>query len=247
MSPSRLFDDDVKRGLGVGAAIGALALAGFLLWMPRPSTAPVPPPVIATQTPEPVDVVIDRHLDLGDAPASPDATRLARWVVSSADNGTRPFVILDKRAAHVFVFEPSGKLIGDSPVLLGYARGDDTVPGIGDRPLELVKPHERTTPAGRFVSELGLNTRGERVVWVDYVAAVSMHPVRLTTPSERRAHRLATVTPADNRISYGCINLPPDFYAQVLLPTMQTLPGVVYVMPETKKLEAVFPGLSGTT
>lgn len=244
MSLSRLLDDDVKRGLAVGTGIGALVIAGFLIWSPRQASAPMQQPVSAAATA--TNVAIERRLDFGGATASPDATRLARWVVASADNGHRPFVILDKREAHVYVFEASGRLIGATPVLLGYARGDHTVPGIGDRPLEQVRPEERTTPAGRFVAELGLNTRGEQVVWVDYDAAVSMHPVRLTTPSERRAERLASPTAADNRISYGCINLPPDFYAQVLWPTMRALPGVIYVMPEEKTLEAVFPAVPNT-
>ena len=31
-----------------------------------------------------------------------------------------------------------------------------------------IRPHERTTPAGRFASEPGRNTGGEDIVWVDY-------------------------------------------------------------------------------
>jgi hypothetical protein len=50
--------------------------------------------------------------------------------------------------------------------------------------------------------------------------------VRLTTPAERRAERLASPTAADNRISYGCINLPPDFFDQVLWPALRHRPGV---------------------
>ena len=246
MSPSRLFDHDVLQGLAAGTALGALVLGGVFLWMPEYTSTPVPPVQYAAERPG-APAAIQRRLDLGGTVASPEAIRLARWVVASADNGLRPFVILDKREAHVYVFEPGGRLIGNTPVLLGYARGDDTVPGIGERPLDSVRPEERTTPAGRFVAELGYNTLGEQVVWVDYDAAVSMHPVRLTTPSERRAQRLASPTAADNRISYGCINLPPEFYAQVLLPMMRALPGVIYVMPEEKTLEAVFPSLPSTT
>ena len=246
MSPSRLFDHDVLQGLAVGAGLGALVLGGMFLWMPESTPRQLQPALAGAERPH-APASILRRLDLGGTVASPEAVRLARWVVDSADNGHRPFVILDKRGAHVYVFEPGGRVIGDSPVLLGYARGDDTVPGIGDRPLDSVRPEERTTPAGRFVAELGYNTLGDQVIWVDYDAAVSMHPVRLTTPSERRAQRLASPTADDNRISYGCINLPPEFYAQVLLPTMQALPGVIYVMPEEKTLETVFPSIPTAT
>ena len=40
---------------------------------------------------------------------------------------------------------------------------------------------------------------GRGVVWVDYDAAVSMHRVLTTNAKERRARRLETPTPADNR------------------------------------------------
>jgi hypothetical protein len=63
-------------------------------------------------------------------------------------------------------------------VLLGLARGDVSVPGIGERKISDINPHERTTPAGRFISEPGRNLSGEDIVWVDYDAAVSMHRVR---------------------------------------------------------------------
>ena len=78
-----------------------------------------------------------------------------------------------------------------TPALECYARGDHTVPGIGDRPLKVVKSYEKTTPAGRFVTEPGRNLNGEDIFWVDYDAAVSMHRVRATNPRERRLQRLA--------------------------------------------------------
>lgn len=184
------------------------------------------------------------RLDLAGEPASPAVRRLAQWVLDANDHGGRHFAVLDKRNARVFVFEANGRLAGASPVLLGYAAGDDTVPGIGDRPIEQVKPQERTTPAGRFVAERGRNALNEDVVWVDYDAAVSMHRVRATNPKERRLQRLASPTSSDNRISYGCINLPVAFFEQVVWPRFQGARGVVYVLPEVKPLEQVFPGLA---
>ena len=102
---------------------------------------------------------------------------------------------------------------------------------------------ERTTPAGRFVAELGVNSEGEDILWVDYDAAISMHRVRATKPVERRLHRLASETPADNRISYGCINLPAAFYDLSVKPAFAASGGIVYVLPETRPLHATFPGV----
>ena len=135
--------------------------------------------------------------------ASHEARHLANWIVDSADNHGLPFVILDKIEAKIFVFDAGGRVQGAAPALLGAARGDDTVPGIGDREYADMPLETRTTPAGRFVAALGQDSHGEDVVWVDYDAAVAIHRVITTKPEERRLQRLATPTPLDNRISYG--------------------------------------------
>ena len=111
---------------------------------------------------------------------------------------------------------------------------DDSVPGIGDRQLSTIRPEERTTPAGRFVAVLDRNLHGKAMLWVDYDAAISMHPVITSNVLERRAQRLATPTPDDNRISYGCINVPAVFFKNVVGPAFKGTNGIVYVLPETR-------------
>ena len=165
---------------------------------------------------------------------------LVEHVRRSGDNGYLPFLIIDKVAASVAAFDANGRLIGISPALLGAARGDHTVPGIGERPIGKILPHERTTPAGRFVIEMGRNTQGEDIVWIDYDAAVSMHRVRATNPAERRLQRLASPTPHDNRISYGCINLPVRYFDQVVKPLMRGGKAIAYVLPEVRGTKEMF-------
>jgi len=58
--------------------------------------------------------------------------------------------------------------------------------------------------------------------------------------AERRLERLASPTADDNRISYGCINLPVAFYEGVLSPAVQTMGAVIYVLPETSSPQEVF-------
>lgn len=195
--------------------------------------------------PAPVAALTAFEPDFAGVPTSAEVHQLARWALVSGDAAGRHLVLVDKRRAQAYVLDPQGRLLGATPVLLGLARGDDTVPGIGERPLSQVRPQERTTPAGRFLAEPGRNMEGEDVVWVDYDAAVSMHRVRARVKSERRLQRLASPTSADNRISYGCINLPPAFYEQVLLPAVRAS-AVVYVLPEVRPLADVFPGLRPT-
>jgi hypothetical protein len=173
-----------------------------------------------------------------------DAGQVLQWVARSRDNEGLPFMIIDKRQAHLWVFDRAGQLQGDAPVLLGSARGDHSAPGIGDMPLSQIKPTDRTTPAGRFKAEVGKNLRGENVLWVDYDGGVSMHPVLTTEARERRQERLATPTPADNRVSYGCINVPKAFHETVVLGAVKSGHGIVYVLPETTSLRSVFKQLA---
>jgi hypothetical protein len=181
-----------------------------------------------------------RVADFGTEPLSPDARAIAAWAVDSGDHRKLPFIIVDKANARVAVFGADGRITGSTPALLGLARGDDSVPGIGERKLSDIKPHERTTPAGRFVAETGVNANGEDILWVDYDAAVSMHRVRTGNAADRRLQRLATPTVADNRISFGCINLPAAFYDRFVKSAFEARGGIVYVLPETRPVLAQF-------
>jgi hypothetical protein len=67
-----------------------------------------------------------------------------------------------------------------------------------------------------------------------------MHRVRSVNATERRLQRLASPTAADNRISFGCINVPVAFYDRVLSPLFHGSRGIAYVLPETRPLESVF-------
>jgi len=181
----------------------------------------------------------------GASTLSRDAQSALKEVLAHGDNGGAPFVVLDKRRARLWVFDAQGRPSGSTPVLLGFARGDDSVPGIGEKPLAQVRPGERTTPAGRFMGEHGRNLKGEDIIWVDYDAAVSMHRVKDVHKSDRREERLRTRSIADNRISYGCINIPKAFYEQVLLGVVGRANPVVYVLPETRPVVSIFKPRSG--
>ncbi len=155
-------------------------------------------------------------------------------------NHGMPFVIVDKVNAKVFVFDAKGWLRGAAPALLGLTIGDDAIPGIGNRKLSSIRPEERTTPAGRFEVSLGFNLSGSVILWVDYDSAISMHRVFTGNFKEHRLQRLATPTPLDKRISYGCINVPVKFFNNIVRPTFTGTNGIVYVLPETKLAREVF-------
>jgi hypothetical protein len=184
-----------------------------------------------------------RVCDAAEAAPPLEAQSMVAWVTQVGDNAGLPFIVIDKRGARLWVFDALGRALAQTPVLLGLARGDLSVPGIGERAMRDIRPEERTTPAGRFIAEPGRNADGEDVFWIDYENAVSMHRVRATNPVERRLQRLATPTAADNRISYGCINVPARFYDTRIQPLFGKGHGVVYLLPDVLPMDRVFPGL----
>jgi len=177
--------------------------------------------------------------------AEPDLETVAQvtdWIAASRDNGTLPFVIIDKVAAEVFVFGADGQFKGAAPALLGSARGDRSWPGVGDRELSNIPPNQRTTPAGRFIAAFGPAAGGKNVLWVDYKTAISLHAVIVANPNQHRFERLKSPTPKDNRITFGCINVPAAFYKNVVSPAFKGTSGIVYILPEKLPLAKILPG-----
>lgn len=176
---------------------------------------------------------------------SMDAMRVMNWVAATGDNNGMPYMVIDKLAAEVFVFNAMSEWVAASPALVGSAVGDDSSPGVGDRELANIPLDERTTPAGRFVAKFGRAAGGRDVLWVDYPDAISLHAVVTSNKKERRLQRLKSRGPDDNRITHGCINVPADFYAKVVKPLFKTSAGIVYILPEAKSLNDVFLALPG--
>ncbi len=181
-----------------------------------------------------------RILDFVRQPASPEVKHLAYWIDDADDNGRMPYLIVDKVNAEVFAFAANGQLLGAAPALLGMARGDGSVKGIGKRKLSAIGPADRTTPAGRFIASLSHDVHGQEILVIDYADSIALHPVVKGTPQERRAERLLSPTPKDNRISFGCINVPLKFYESIVSPEFTHTTGVVYILPETTTARKVF-------
>jgi hypothetical protein len=181
---------------------------------------------------------------LGAAAASQDTRRIVDWVVATGDNHGLPFVVIDKIGATVFVFDSVGRLRGSTFALLGKALGDDSAPGIGTRKFSAIRPEERTTPAGRFVAFLGRDLHQD-ILWIDYDAAVSLHRVVTGSPGDHRLQRLATTSPLDKRITFGCVNVPVSFYNDVVLTAFTGTKGIVYILPDIKTIKDVFGNIPG--
>ena len=96
-----------------------------------------PPPARAAATAVPVE------------PPSRAAAQVINWVFETRDNGNRPFIVIDKVAGELFVFNSSGRTYLQAPALLGIAEGDTSAPGIGNRELSRIPVAQRTTGCAR--------------------------------------------------------------------------------------------------
>ncbi|WP_244880163.1 hypothetical protein [Stenotrophomonas rhizophila] len=168
---------------------------------------------------------------------------LAGWVVASKDSQGYPFAVLDKAAAQILIFGGDGRLRGAAPALFGSAIGDHSAPGVAGLALRAIPGRDRTTPAGRFVGGYGPSIDAGRVLWVDYESAVSLHPTPPGTPAEKRAERLASASPDDNRVTHGCINVSTPFYEQVVRTTFER-GGVFYILPDKASIAETFPAFA---
>lgn len=175
---------------------------------------------------------------------SGDVAHVAAWIADAKDNHGLPYAIIDKRGAALFLFDADGQRVGAEPVLIGIATGDSATPGVGSKKLSDLGPAEKTTPAGRYLAKFGLPVAGERVLWVDYATSVALHPIPAdASPREKRRERMLSPSSDDNRITFGCINVPRTFYARTLRPAFRGKGGYVYVLPDSTPIETVFPRL----
>ena len=183
---------------------------------PPPPPPPIPLEFSGIQTAAPLDAPLDRLQS-----ASADVLDTVQWVAASKDNAGLPFVVVDKANARVYAFTPAAQLKATAPVLLGGGVGDKVLVS-PDAPMSAIPVEKRITPAGRYPSHLVIDNHGKTVLLIDGANLITMHIVAKGTPAQRRAERLASVTSDDNRVSFGCINVPPAFFTTVLDPDFRS-------------------------
>ena len=107
-------------------------------------------------------------------------------------------LIVDKKLATITVNYPDNKIIS-KPILLGA--------------------NNSITPTGDFKIKKMYSTRLNEpmLVFIDgdeYVTAI--HPLWLGNPRQFRVNRLNSITPDDNYVTNGCINVDPNFFYTIL-------------------------------
>jgi hypothetical protein len=214
-----------------GAALALIGAMGFAA-----------PPAAAVSANEPglLERLVPRRADFRSVSPGDDARYIADWVVQSRDHEGMPFMIIDKRAAQLFVFDRRGLLVAASPVLIGAAVGDVFEAGVEDMDMFETRPWQRITPAGRFRADLSRTPSGQWQVWVDYDTGIALHRIAPMSSAQRRFERIASADPLHRRITYGCINVPGRFFDDVVYPLMRGTDAMVYVLPETQPARRLF-------
>ena len=193
-----------------------------------------------------VQVIANPTADFGKIRPSIDARFVADWVVSEKDNKGKPYMIVDKVNAVNYVFDENNNIVASAPVLLGaYKKGDVIPESAYNHTVDETTYEEKITPAGKFEGKVDKDTvYGTSFSFLRFPKyLIAMHKIYTGTPSENRQQRMNTETEKDNYISYGCINISPDFYIKNIESQFEN-GGLIYVMPMTQTLEQTFPQIA---
>jgi hypothetical protein len=182
-----------------------------------------------------------RTVDVGDAPVPNSVLGVANHALNRG-NGL-PFTVIDKPNAKLYAFLKDGRMVGSSSVLIGATKRDALTPSWGTQTLDEMKETDKVTPAGVFTGRFSLSSEYGSTISLEETESpstfVAIHRTYLGTPSENRLARYATPTPEDNRVSYGCINVPSSFYDNVLTLNFKGK-SQIYVMPDNSDARAFF-------
>lgn len=173
--------------------------------------------------------------------AAPVSVQLvADWQARSQHG--KPFIVAHKAGGALYAFDAKGKLIGKAPALYAKGMGDVVSAESAAKSADEMTDADKITPAGAFAgTKIESDSYGSAIQFVEQEKAViAIHRVYLGNPKENRQGRLDSATPADNRVSYGCINVPSQFFDGVLAPNF-TGDSRVIVMPENDNVAQFFP------
>lgn len=186
--------------------------------------------------------------DFKRASASPEVKLAADWFVRNDSHRGLPFMIADKRNGFLYAFDARGTLLAKSPALFGKTRSDVLTDQQAALSMKQATDADRVTPAGLFQSWMREHgSYGKTLVLAEYAQSYfTIHRVYLGNPSENRLQRLLSPTAEDNRISYGCINVPAEFISRVI-PTYFSGPSQVIVLPERTDVARFLNNLSVAT
>lgn len=155
-----------------------------------------------------------------------------------------PIIVVDKEAGLSYVFDSKGVIAGKSASLTGSAKGDFKSERAKKVKLSEMVTEDKVTEAGEFTGSREVSKHYGSVIRIasydNYFTA--MHRTFLERPAEQRQARIDSPTSEDNRITSSCINVPQEFFEDVIAKVVPMNGKVqVVVMPETTDVESFFP------
>lgn len=160
-------------------------------------------------------------------------SQVVKKIVDTNDHLGETFAVVNKQNGSLTIYDRNGNQIATTPVLYGKKVGDS-----------FSQNSRGITPSGRFNLEYTTNINNQAYgksaqiltqngKWLGNDSGnFAIHRTYTGFPNENRPARLASKTPADNKISLGCINVPPAFYdAHFENNQFGNMP--LYVLPET--------------
>lgn len=151
-------------------------------------------------------------------------------IMNKRDNEGMPFIIIDKKAARLYLYDKNGEIVDESPVLLGMGVGDVFPKEMHGKPISQIDEKLRITQAGRFMAQIGYDKKNKKLIWVDYETKLAIHEV-VNVLSQNRMERLNSPSIQDNRITWGCINVPNEIFTKINNIFINGK-GYVYIVPE---------------
>lgn len=246
------FGRFIKKYLKIGVIAGALSFGTPVFmgaegsnkdqestpsYLPVDNQRDVKPtaPVSAAETQQQIDVEHSPFFeDTFFNTLSSNAQRVYKFNARAALEGNNSsYIIADKDSACMYLLDKNNKLIAKFPAIFGAAKGealntanpDDSVPGKG-----------ATTPAGTYYmgkDSLDAATIKEfhgRVFDIYGSGDLSFHEP-WSEEYKKRMAALNTPTVADNRISWGCINISRENYEKFVAPYFAEK-SRMYILPD---------------
>ena len=187
------------------------------------------------------------------APAQPQgrrpsgiAERLAGWVTATGDNGELPLHCSSTKSGRTS--SPLTRAASSSAPRrcwsgsrAGTTRRQGSATSSSPRSA---RTSARPRPAGSW---LGSVTRTATALCFGSTSAMRSRctAVMSVNPGRHRLPGIHSSDPSRHRISYGCINVPATFYDDVVLTALASgNAAVVYILPDTKAIDDVFPAFA---
>ena len=237
-----------------GAASAALAIG--LVFNPMvlsPPTGLVTKPEIVASLELRATVPTDAANSMSDA-----AERVYERMAPVATRANVGFMIMDKPNGELHLFRKDGSHIVSTPALSGLATGDEFSAARKEKfDYRTFADNERVTPAGVFTAKKGQQdgTRGQTstgeqtqglLLWLSQEGDAHLPVAIHTNYMPERQQYIDSPDRADNAVSFGCISMDADFYADVFEADIDQFDrNLIFVMPnDTARTEEFLPGVT---